>query len=224
MKKTVTLFFLFITFLAQGQTVKKPNYGIKSHDALNIDSIKFTHENTVVYMRAVVPVSGSSFCVDKNTYLTSGSMRIKLLKPVNVSSCPDSKVYKDAGEFIRFELHFPPADSIGKYADLIEACTDQCFSFKGIILDSKFNSEIEDAYDSYAKSSTLSLDKFRGLIENHTDYKYGFAYINIIKILAEKNEMVKAHEWYVKMQNSSLYDKNELEEIIRKQAYYSLIK
>lgn len=224
MKYILEAIFIFCTSIVYGQTVIKPNYGIKSHGALNLDSIKFTHESTLVFLSALVPASGSSFCVDRNTYLTSGSKSMKLVKPVNVNPCPDSKVYKNAGEAIRFELHFPPADSVGKYADLIEACTDQCFFFKGIILDSKFNSEIEDAYDSYAKSSSLSLDKFKGLIENHPDYKYGFAYINIIKILAEKNEMAKAHDWYIKMQNSILLDKTELEDIIRKQPYYSLIK
>lgn len=224
MKKQFCILFILIIFKANAQTFVKPNYGIKSHEVLNIDSIRFTNDNTVIFIRAKVPAAGSGFCVNSNTFLIVEKAKYKLTKAINVSICPDSKVYKNKGEVFQLELHFPPSDSITKTMDLIEACNDECFYFKGIILDKMFNSEIEEAYDAYAKSSSLALEKFKAIIDNHPDYRFGFAYINIIKILAEKNEMKQSHEWYVRMMNALLIDKNELDDIIKKQPYYNLIK
>lgn len=219
-------FILLIVLNVQSQIVVKPNYGIKSHEVLNIDSIINSESNTIVFLSAVVPEAGSPFCVNKSTYLrgNNSGMKYNMIRTRNVSLCPSSKVYKNAGERFIFELIFPKIDTTLKCIDLIEDCNDACFYFKGIILDKSFNKEIEEAYSSYSKNSSLAMEKFKLLINAHPEYMYGFAYINIIKILAEKNEMKQAHEWYSKMNSSLLLDKPELDEIIKKQPYYNLIK
>ena len=226
MKNLFCAFILLISLSIQSQTITKPNFGIKSHEVLNIDSIVSRESNTIVYLTAEVPETNSQFCVNRSTYLhcIHSGMKYNMIRAINVSLCPNSKVYKKKGEKFAFELIFPIIDTTLKYIDLIEDCDDACFYFKGIILDKNFNKEIEEAYLSYSKSSSLALEKFKLLISKHTDYMFGFAYINIIKILAEKNEMKQAHEWYSKMQSSLLLDKPELEEIIKKQPYFNLIK
>jgi len=210
----------------QSQTIIKPNFGIKSHEVLNIDSIVSNELNTTVFITAKVPETGSQFCVNKNTYLRNvgSGLKYNMIKARNVSLCPNSKVYKNAGEKFIFELVFPKMDTSLKYIDLIEDCNDACFYFKGIILDINFNKEIEEAYLSYSKNSSLALEKFKLLISEHPEYMFGFAYINIIKILAEKNEMKQAHDWYMKLHNSFLLDQSELNEILKKQPYFNLIK
>ena len=226
MKQILASLLLIIVVSASGQTVIKPNYGIKSHEVLTIDSIASKTGITTVYISAKVPQANAPFCVNKNTFIrrTPAGDKYQMILSKNVANCPGSKVYKNAGEKFTFELIFPRIDSSLKFIDLVEDCSDACFFFKGIILDKSFNAEIEDAYASYAKSSTLALEKFKQLISSHPDYPFGFAYINIIKILAEKNELTQAHQWYVKLQTSLLIDKSELDEIIKQQPYYKLIK
>jgi hypothetical protein len=203
--KKIGTFFLILSFSIStfSQPVIKPNYGLKSHETLEILKIETTAEKTTVFLLVENRIEKGSFCADKDIYLIDQSgKRMKLLNATGIPVCPDSYRFKSVGEKLNFTLTFPPLKAGVLCADLLEECSDNCFSFYGIVLDENLNKELDDAFImAESGQSFKALEKFTGLAEANQN-KNGITallYFNIIKLASETGNTVKAGDGYKKL-------------------------
>jgi hypothetical protein len=207
-RQLVFILTLAFTIVVHSQTVVKPNFGLKSHETLEISKIETNSEKTVIFLTVENRIEKGSFCADKNIYLIdeSGS-RMKLSKSSGIPVCPESYRFKSAGEKLNFTLTFPPLKSGTMCVDLIEECSELCFSFYGIILDKSLNNNLDEAFGLAESGQSLkALEKFTAIAEANKNNNGSAALIcfNIIKLANETGNSVKAAEWYKKLSSSAL--------------------
>lgn len=207
-KFSVILFGLYTTVSAYSQTIAKPNYGMKSHETLEIKSVEITRDRTVVNFSIVNKIENGSFCADRNIYITDpAGTRIKLLKATGIPVCPKSYQFKTPGEKLDFSLTFPPLTGEPGCIDIKEECSDNCFSFYGVVLDEYVNSRLDEGF-SFAErgESQKALNTFikyasGNVINNGVR---ALVYYNIVKLAGETGDSVKAGEWYKKLNSSAV--------------------
>jgi hypothetical protein len=211
MKISISILFFFAACIVniQSQTYNQPNVALKSHETLEISKIEINVHNTSIYLSIENRIAGGNFCADRNIYLIcpDGS-RQKLTRANNIPVCPDSYIFKSIGEKLQFTLEFPPIKPGTKWIDLIEECTDYCFSFYGVCLDTDLNKKIDDA-SSLAENNEpakamISFIKIADNIESKKSGIEGLIYINIIKLAKETGNITKAAEWYSKLKMSGI--------------------
>jgi hypothetical protein len=211
MKFVVSTFFFFPVFTSTlySQTVYKPNSGLRSHETLEISKIDITTEKTVIYLYLENEITGGYFCADKNVFiLFPDGTRDNMISSKGIPVCPEIYKFKTIGEKLEFELTFPPLKKNTEWIDLIEGCSDNCFSFYGICLNSELNKKIEDASHlaEIGEPVKASLDFIK--IANSIDGRYsgiaGLLYMNIIQLSKETGNTEKAAEWYQKLKSSDI--------------------
>jgi hypothetical protein len=194
---------LSISFSIYSQPILKPNYGLKSHETLEISKIETTAEKTLVYLTVENRIEKGSFCADKNIYLIDQSgTRTKLLKATGIPVCPDSYRFKLIGEKLNFTLTFPPLKAGVVCADLVEECSENCFSFYGVVLDEFVNSRLDEAFSMAERGEKLkAMDRFISMAEAKDKNNSILALIcfNIVKLATETGNTFKAEEWYKKL-------------------------
>src|SRR5664279_1796392 len=136
---TISLIALCGIFV-QAQTISQPNYGLKSHETLEISKIELNPQKTVIYLNIENMIKDGFFCADKNivTIYKDGT-RSKMISSKGIPNCPDTYKFKSIGEKLNFELTFPPLKPGTQTIDIVEDCTDNCFSFYGVCLNSNLN-------------------------------------------------------------------------------------
>jgi hypothetical protein len=200
------LFFLLTGFL-HSQTFINPNYSLKSHETLNLIKAEAKPEATIFYMSIENRIEGGSFCADKNIYIIyPDGKKNKLESSFGIPVCPDSYKFKAPGEKLEFVLTFPPLKEGTKWIDLIEDCSDNCFSFYGITLDADLNKRIDDAFalvenDEPARALISFINIAEEIDKNNLGIE-GLIYINIIKLAKETGDDAKAEKWYRKLKLS----------------------
>ncbi|MEI6047264.1 MAG: hypothetical protein WCS03_00065 [Bacteroidota bacterium] len=205
--KTIVLLniFLFDT-LASGfsQFVIQPNYALKSHETLEISKVEITPERTLFFLSIENRIEGGTFCADRNIWLIdSDGQRTKLEKASGIPVCPESYQFKSIGEKLQFTLVFPPLKTGTRWVDLIEDCTENCFSFYGVTLNAGLNTKINEALslaESGRKSSALVL--YKNILESLDASDKGIKgalYNDIITLSLETGDKTGAREWYKKM-------------------------
>jgi hypothetical protein len=220
MKKAIILVCLSVLYISQvkSQTVLNPNYGLKSHETLEITRVENSAAHTVLYMSVENKISGGYFCADKNIFmiLPDGS-RSKLISSKGIPVCPESYKFKTVGEKLDFILTFPALKPGIRWIDLVEDCSDNCFSFYGVCLDKNLNKKIDEATILAENNEPAqALIGFTGLassVEKENSGMTGLIYLNIIKLAKETGNAAKAAEWYSKLKASvipgkDLYIKN----------------
>jgi hypothetical protein len=201
---------LYLSILATGssQTILNPNYGLKSHETLEITRIEVSAEKTVVYLTIENRIENGTFCADRNIYLTDPSgTRLKVIKATGIPVCPDSYKFKKSVERLDFSLIFSPLKPGTVVIDLKEECADFCFSFYSIVLDKNLNSQLEEAFGLAESGQSLkALDKFITLAEVNQNIKgiAGIIYFNIVKIASGTGNSAKAGEWYRKLNSEGV--------------------
>jgi hypothetical protein len=206
------LFFSVYAYPLYSQTVNNPNSGLRSHETLEISKIDITTQKTVIYLNVENKITGGYFCADKNIYiLFPDGTRTNLISSKGIPVCPDTYKFKAIGEKLGFELTFPPLKNNTQWIDLIEDCSDNCFSFYGICLDNELNKKIDDASVlAEKKESIKALENFikiAGSDESKNSGIEGLLYLNIIGIAKETGNESKAAEWYEKLKASSIQRK-----------------
>jgi hypothetical protein len=192
---------------SQKQTLISPNYSLKSHETLEIKKIESGSKAIIFYMRLENRIAGGEFCGDKNIFLLyPDGKRSKLGSSTGIPVCPETYKFKAIGEKLDFVLEFPPLKSGTEWVDLVEDCSDNCFSFYGISLNSSINRRIDDAFalaenGEEAKALTSFISIVDGIDKSSTGIK-GLLYINIIKLAKETGDELKAEEWYKKFKLS----------------------
>jgi hypothetical protein len=216
MKRVLPIFTLlnFLMVTCYAQTYIKPNYALKSHETLEISKIEITPQKTLIFLSVENRIAGGYFCADKNIFISyPDGTHSRLTSSKGIPVCPETFKFKAIGEKLNFELTFPPLKQNVQWIDLVEDCTDNCFSFFGICLNSDLNRKIDDASVLAEKDepaeALMNFIKIAGTIDNKNSGIEGLIYINIIKLAKETNNIQKASEWYTKLKLSGM-SRNEL--------------
>lgn len=219
MRKTFLIVIFSATCLCVfPQTVVQPNYALKSHPTLEIRKIEIKPGNTVVSMRVENLISGGQFCADRNIYIIyPDGTKSRLLSSEGIPSCPASHKFRKVGEKLDFTLTFGTITAGTQWIDIIEDCSDNCFSFYGVVLESALNSKIDEAVSVSERGETQkSIDLYRNIlsgIAGTSNGMEGALYADIIALLVKSGKTEEAKEWYAKMITSDsprleLYIKN----------------
>lgn len=212
-KTYLFLYVLSLSFVANAQTVIQPNFGQKSHETLDVESIEITNQYTIISLSIVNKIKGGTFCADKNIYIknSSGYEMYQIIKSEGIPQCPKSHQFKNIDEKLSFKLYFPKISEKIMYLDLIENCDNACFNVKGIILSNNLNDNINEAYRLYSvNEKKRAAENFESLIYQTKEYPYAFLYFAAIKIWQELGESNKFTELRNNLFLSDKLDKNLL--------------
>ena len=200
-------FFLLLSDFSFSQIFLQPNFGLKSHETLVINKIELSSTGARFYMSIENRITNGSFCADKNIFIVyPDGTRSLLASSEGISVCPDAHKFKAPGEKLDFTLTFPPLKPGTEWIDLIEDCSDNCFSFYGITLDNELNRKIDEAFfleenDEPVKAMINMIDLAEAIDKKDIGIE-GFLYINIIRLAKVNGNEVKASQWYSRMKSS----------------------
>jgi hypothetical protein len=172
-----------------------------------VRKIETDNRKTVFFMSVENRITGGQFCADKNIYIVyPDGQKSKMNSSSGIPVCPDVYKFKAPGEKLDFTLTFPALKEGTKWIDLVEDCSDNCFSIYGITLDSTLNRKIDDAYLRLSKEKPGDAVKYFKAILNETDRQNlgseGILYLNIISLSRESGDDAAAREWYGKLMTS----------------------
>jgi hypothetical protein len=206
------LFFLILSTVycfsgTPAQVIIQPNYGLKSHETLEIRNIELASQATTFYLRIENRITNGSFCADKNIFMIypDGS-RNKLVSSTGIPVCPEAHKFKSIGEKLDFILTFPPLKPDTKWVDIIEECNEDCFSFYGVTLDNELNKKLDNLFTIASKGkpsgNTYLFKTLLDSIDNQNLGIEGLLYINIINAAVEEDDKVNTIVWYKRLVSS----------------------
>jgi len=204
-KSIVILFAVMLPALLHPQAIPKPNYGLKSHETLSIEKIELNRNATIVSFSVENKIENGSFCVDRRTYIIDpAGNRYRMISASGIPLCPASYDFKAVGEILNFQLTFPHLPNEPAYINIIEECTEHCFSFYGVTLDEYINSRFDEPFSMVERGETQrAISRFISVAEDvdkHTGLKV-IAFYNIIKLSHDLGDEQKAAEWYAKLKS-----------------------
>ena len=209
MFKKLLLFFVFLCAMVSlyPQAIENPNYGLKSHETLNIQSVMLTSNSTALFMAIENRSLDGTFCADKNIFIIlPDGTRLKIEETDGIPKCPDSYVFKNFGEKLFFSLTFPALPKGTQWFDLLEDCNEACFSFNSIILDAEMNRKIDHAYALIeSKNPEEACKEFEELLDNISDKRCsltGAIYLNLIQLNRKMGNEKKSAEWLEALRKS----------------------
>ncbi len=209
MKKQLLMFIGLSTFIiGYSQSFIQPNYGLKSHETLEIKKIEATPEAVTFFMSIENRIQSGTFCADKNIFIIyPDGTKSKLVSSSGVPVCPDSYKFKLAGEKLDFILEFPPVKAGTAWIDLVEECSDNCFSFYGVTLDNVLNKRLDDIFDKASKGKPAdNIVLFKSLLDSIATQNLGIEgslYVNIIEAAMEEADKVNSIAWYKRLASSN---------------------
>jgi hypothetical protein len=172
-----------------------------------INKIEATSKGVTFYLSVTNKIEGGSFCADKNIFMIyPDGARSKIVSATGIPVCPDAYKFRTAGESLDFVLAFPPLKQGTKWIDLVEDCSDNCFSFYGITLDNELNRKIDEAFFLAENEQPLkAMINFINIADANDKMNLGIEgllYINIIKLAEETENPGRAAEWYRRLKTS----------------------
>lgn len=211
MRKIFSVICITIVYISQlhSQTIENPNYGLKSHETLQITSVENTPSHTTLYLTVENKIIEGYFCADKNIFIIyPDGTRSKLISSKGIPVCPDSHKFKAVGEKLSFELTFPPLKPSIQWIDLLEDCSDNCFSFYGVCLNKSLNKKIDEATDLAGNNeqakALVGFTDLAASAEIKNSGMEGLIYVSIIKMAKESGNISKTSEWYSKLKSSNI--------------------
>ncbi len=194
------------TLLVESQLSSNPNFGLKSHETLSIESIETTAGRTYVNLILENKSLDGTFCADKNIYLIlPNTDTLKIIKAEGIPVCPDSYHFTIFGEKLKFTLIFPAVPFKTDWVDLIEDCSEACFSFKTVILNAEINDYINHAYDLISggrySECVDEYEKILDLIKSRKIPLEGNIFMNLIYSLVKTGNIEKAKFYYQNLQD-----------------------
>lgn len=216
-------FFLIIIFCffffqeSFAQLYSNPIASKKSHPELEITEIEINDSYTIISLIVTNKrTDGGWFCADNNIYIknSKSTETYKLIKSENIPTCPDQFKFAYSGQTLEFKLYFPPISNQIKFIDLIESCSNACFSFYGIILDNEHNNKIrsfEKGFELYQnKQNKEAIPYFEQVISGTISIEshiYGLSYFYLISIYHELEDTDKVNYWYQQLIESKVEEK-----------------
>jgi len=209
MSKSNIFFGLLILLsgVAPGQTIEQPNFGLKSHETLTIRKIELSSASSKFYMSIENRIPNGYFCADRKIALIGpdGSQSM-LVQAEGIPVCPDEHKFSQPGEKLDFTLTFPPLKPGTPWVDIVEECSDNCFSFYGVTLDQELNRKIDNALvladSGEPVRAMMDLISIVGTFAKPDPGIEGFLYVSIIKLARQTGNSVKASEWYNRLKAS----------------------
>ena len=203
------LFLLAANLSVLSQTFILPAVGLKSHQTMEVLKVEMLPDRTIIYLSVENRIKGGTFCADRNIYITTpAGERFKLQRATGIPQCPDTHKFKKEGEILEFNLVFPPVTPGSGWIDLVEECSQNCFSVYGILLNEGFSRRIDDAMNYVNKGQTDSaIGLYRKLIEDASENEAGILgslYSDLISLLAGKGYTANAADWYRKLAASDI--------------------
>jgi len=200
----ITAILISVPIISRSQSIIQPNYGLKSHETLEIKKIETTSEATSFYMSIQNRIQGGSFCADKNIFIIyPDRSKSKLVSSGGIPVCPDIYKFRAPGEKLDFVLVFPPLKAGTGWIDLVEECSENCFSFYGVTLDDELNKLLDDVF--YKASNGKPSDNiilFKSVLDSIASQDLGIEgllYINIINATVEEEDNVNTIVWYKRL-------------------------
>lgn len=213
----IILIFWFLSIKVNAQIFHNPIAGKQSHPDLEIEKIEITEHYTIVSLTVTNKRDqGGWFCADEHIYLknTKGEEVYELIRSENIPTCPEQFKFSYVGQELDFKLFFPPISNQIKFLDLIEDCSNACFSFHGIILDNEHNEKIrafENGFDLYQNQNyEQAIPLFEKVLAGNISidsHIYGLAYYYLILIYDELGDVDKTNSWYLQLLDSNLEEK-----------------
>lgn len=206
------IFFQAGLIQVYSQVYDFPATGLKSHPTMEISRVEVKPGKTIFYISIENRRIGGTFCVDKNTSakLPDGSV-IKLEKASGIPRCPDIYKFKKQGEILDFSLEFPSIPADAGWINLIEECSDNCFSFYGILLNDSFSRAIDNAISYVDRGQTdTAIGMYQKLISQAGEGQKGVLgslYADLITLLTSKGYTTNAADWYRKLSDSDIPSK-----------------
>jgi hypothetical protein len=208
-KELIILSLLTVIFTQglRSQTIENPNYALKSHETLEINSVDILPGMTILYLSIENRIDGGNFCADKNIFLIDpAGEKLKLQRSSGIPVCPDIYRFKSIGEKLQFTLTFPALKPGTEWVDVIEECTSNCFWFYGVTLDIDLNKRLDEAFSlASAGKAASNTDLFRNILEDIDNLNLGIEgllFINIINAAIEDGDKVNAMVWYKRLASS----------------------
>lgn len=203
----VIFIIIFTAGVAFSQEFLQPNYALKSHETLEIEKIKITPGETVVYLSIENRIAGGEFCADKNIFIIYPDLtKVKLVSSSGIPACPATYKFRTVGEKIDFTLTFPSLKEGTQWIDLIEDCQDNCFSFYGITLDDGINKKVNEAIclaeDGKTTESIKLYKQLIGELKGMNHGMEGSLYSELIILLNKSGKKEEAKEWFGKLVSS----------------------
>jgi hypothetical protein len=195
-------------FNIQSQTISSPNFALKSHETLNISKVEVSGSGTLVYLTIENRIANGSFCADRNIYLIEpDGQKLNLIKTTGIPVCPDIYKFKVIGEKLQFTLEFPRLKAGTKWVDIIEDCSDNCFSFYGVTLDNDLNRKLDEAFALASKGKAAdNIILFKNILDSIDNQNLGIEgllYINIINAEVEEADNLNIKVWYNRLASSN---------------------
>ena len=203
----VLLIGLSVLLKAYSQSFIQPNYGLKSHETLEISKIEINLKNTLIYMSIENRIQGGSFCADNDIFMIypDGS-RARLISASGIPACPDSYKFRTIGEKLDFVLQFPALREGASWIDIVEECSENCFSFYGVTLDNELNSKINESFNlaenGEPSKAMISMIDLIGSVDKKNYGIEGLLYATVVKLADEAGTREVASEWLRKMKSS----------------------
>jgi hypothetical protein len=197
------------SFFINAQTITQPNYGLKTPETLEILKIERGPQKTMVYLSIENKINDGYFCADKNIFIIyPDGKRSKVISSEGIPVCPESYKFKAIGEKLNFVLTFPTLKKDAQWFDLIEECSENCFSFYGVCLNSNLNKQMDDASElaenKEPAKALISFIKIANSSESKNSGIEGLVYLNIITLYRTTGNDPEAAEWYGKLKASSI--------------------
>jgi hypothetical protein len=207
--RTIFIILIFTgTLNSWSQSFLQPNFGLKSHETLVVNSIEISDRSTIVSLTVENKKEGGSFCADRNIYLIypDGS-REKLISSTGIPVCPDTYKFKYQGERLTFTLTFPRLKNNPEWIDLVEECSDNCFYFFGLTLDNVLNGRINETFRMAETGDPVkAMMTFVSILESVESKNHGIEgllYVNIISLAKLSGNVGQASDWYKKLMISN---------------------
>lgn len=205
---------------AYSQVITRPEYALKSHETLEISKIEITSSKTSVFLTIENRIAGGSFCADKNILVIyPDQTRLMLQSSSGIPVCPDAYKFRTAGEKLNFILIFPPLKEGTEWIDIVENCSDNCFSFYGVSLNNDLNTRISEALELAGKGkvqeSVALYTKILSGLEGRNHGMEGAIYCDIIQLLYNSGKKEEAKRWYKKLLLSGMTGRERFIENLR---------
>ena len=214
---TLVLMFL-LNHIGFTQIYNYPIADKQSHPELEIIKIEIKENNTFINLQVTNKRDqGGWFCADTDIYIKNsiGAEVYQLINSENIPTCPNQHEFKSAGEILKFQLIFPKISDDIVFIDLIENCTNACFSFSGIILNNIHNEKVhlyQRAFDFYRNDSMKdAIPLFEKIVNSEITIEsqiYGLCYYYLIDIYTRLENTERVSYWIEQLKNSTIKDKS----------------
>lgn len=213
-KTIIPVLFLLASNFAvlHAQIFNGPAVGLKNLQTMEVLRVELTGERTTVFLSVENRIKGGTYCADPNIFIINpDGSKLKLIKAIGIPQCPQSHKFKKEGEILEFSLVFPPLQPGTGWINLIEECSENCFSVYGILLNEAFSRRIDEALSYVDKGQVdTAIGLYRKLIGDAGPMEAGIAgslYSDLVSLLAGKKYTASAAEWYRKLAASDLPNK-----------------